>query len=86
VVSQVKINTRREFDQGRLSGAELVQLMHGLARMPRYAPNQGWLAAVTKAAQHHLGDLAPGAPSTTLYCMYRLYCWMQPACRCTLYC
>jgi hypothetical protein len=57
---QVKILTRRAFDEGQLSGAELVQLMHGLARMPRYAPNQGWLAAAAKATQHHLQDMTPG--------------------------
>jgi len=57
---QVKIVTRRAFDQRQLSGAELVQLMHGLARMPRYAPNQGWLAALAKATQRQLKDLTPG--------------------------
>lgn len=57
---QVKIITRRVFDRGQLSGAELVQLMHGLARMSKYAPNQGWLAAVATAAQGHLGALSPG--------------------------
>lgn len=57
---QVKGSTRRAFDQAQLSGAELVQLMHGMARMPRYAPNTGWLAAVARASQQHLQDLTPG--------------------------
>jgi hypothetical protein len=55
---QVKILTRRGF--GQLSGLSLVQLLHGLARMPRYAPNQGWLAALTKAAKPQLRALPAG--------------------------
>lgn len=63
---QVKITTRRAFDQGELSGAELVQLLHGLARMPRYAPNQGWLAAAAEATLHHLQGMTPGELAITL--------------------
>lgn len=61
---QVKILTRRAFDQDQLSASELVQLMHGLARMPRYAPNQGWLAALAKASQQQLQELTPGEHHT----------------------
>jgi hypothetical protein len=59
-VTQVKIITRRAFDRRELQGAELVQLMHGLARVPRYAPNQGWLAAAAAAVQQDLEQLSPG--------------------------
>lgn len=52
--------TRRAFDQGQLSGEDLVKLMHGLARMPRYAPNTGWLAALATATQQQLQDITPG--------------------------
>lgn len=52
--------TRRTFDQGQLSGADLVKLMHGLARMPRYTPNTGWLAALAAATQQQLQTLTPG--------------------------
>lgn len=73
-VLQVKILTRRAFDRRELQGAELVQLMHGLARMPRYAPNQGWLGAAAAAVQHDLGQLSPGELTD-----HQLVCCLQCA-------
>lgn len=65
--------TRRTFDQGQLSGPDLVKLMHGLARMPRYTPNTSWLAALAAATQHQLQELTPGgsqeAPCVVFVCM-----------------
>ncbi|KAF8068349.1 CYP59 [Scenedesmus sp. PABB004] len=58
-INQVKIITRRAFDAGRLSGPQLARLAHGLARMPRYAPNAGWLAALARQAARRLDELAP---------------------------
>lgn len=55
---QVKITTRRAF--GQLPALALVQLLHGLARMPRYAPNPGWLLAFTKAVRPQLQNLPAG--------------------------
>jgi hypothetical protein len=58
---QVKIVSRRAFDAQQLSGLQLVQLMHGLARMPKYAPNAGWLLALCKRMQPLLEQVSPGA-------------------------
>lgn len=59
-IQQVKIITRRAFDQHKLSGKQLVRLMHGIARMPRYAPNTGWLQALTRQVQRDISRVTPG--------------------------
>jgi hypothetical protein len=61
LLPQVKIISRRAFDAQQLSGLQLVQLMHGLARMPKYAPNAGWLLALCKQVQPLLQQISPGA-------------------------
>lgn len=58
--AQVKITTRCAFQQQQLSGGQLVRLMHGMARMPRYAPNAGWLLALAREAQPQLYLLPAG--------------------------
>jgi hypothetical protein len=57
---QVKIISRRAFDARQLSNLQLVQLMHGLARMPKYAPNAGWLLALCMRMQPLMQQVSPG--------------------------
>ncbi|WIA30745.1 hypothetical protein OEZ86_000811 [Tetradesmus obliquus] len=59
-LNQVKIISRRAFDAQELSGPQLMQLMHGLARMPKYAPNAGWLAALCERVKPMLQQISPG--------------------------
>jgi hypothetical protein len=56
----VKIISRRAFDAQQLSGLQLVQLLHGLARMPKYAPNAGWLLALCTRIQPLLQQVSAG--------------------------
>jgi hypothetical protein len=58
---QVKIISRRAFDAQEVTGLQLVQLMHGLARMPKYAPNAGWLLALCERVKPLLQQVSPGA-------------------------
>lgn len=83
---QVKITTRRAFDQGQLSGAELVQLLHGLARMPRYAPNHGWLAAAAEASLPHLPSMTPGEQTKQRGCAWQTAGWADDSYRGLLTC
>lgn len=57
---QVKISTRRAFDRHELAAHHLVRLLHGLARMPRYAPNPGWLLALAQEVRQQMQQLTPG--------------------------
>lgn len=54
--------TRRAFDEHQLSGQHLVQLMHGISRMPRYAPNTSWTQALVQEVQRDIIQVAPGEP------------------------
>lgn len=71
---QVKIITRRAFDAQELSGPQLSQLMHGLARMPKYAPNAGWLAALCERMKPLLQQVSLGAAGA-LHCCCGWYLW-----------
>eukprot|EP00775_Hariotina_reticulata_P005825 gene5825-6066_t len=60
LMNQVKQISRRAMAAQDLSGQHLVALMHGLARMPKYAPNSGWLSLLSDHVQQHMGQLQPG--------------------------
>ncbi len=62
---QVKIITRRAFGIHQLSAQQLVELMHGISRMPRYAPNIGWLQALCLEVQRDVRSVTPGGLDVT---------------------
>jgi hypothetical protein len=63
LLTMMKDRALRKMKQGGFSGQQLVQLMFGLARMPKYAPNKRWLLVYAKALEPHLRRIPPGKTS-----------------------
>jgi hypothetical protein len=60
IMNDIKSLARVRLKQQQYTGQQIVVLLHGMARLPRYCPNAEWLAAFAAALQPHLPSLKPG--------------------------